>query len=43
MRRAEELTRSEPMPPMEEAPEWLKEALPRWGVESRQPTSEVFK
>jgi hypothetical protein len=28
--RAEEVTRKEPMPPMDTAPEWLKEALLRW-------------
>jgi hypothetical protein len=32
-RRAEEVTRSEPMPPMETAPEWLKDALLRWRAE----------
>lgn len=32
-RRAEEATRSEPMPPMDSAPEWLKDALLRWHVE----------
>jgi len=29
-RRAEELTRTEPMPPMDDAPAWLKEAIRRW-------------
>jgi len=29
-RRAEEVTRTEPMPPMDTAPEWLKNALLRW-------------
>lgn len=32
-RRAEEVTRNEPMPPMETAPEWLKPALLRWRAE----------
>jgi hypothetical protein len=32
-RRAEELTRNEPMPPMDTAPEWLKDALLRWRAE----------
>jgi len=32
-RRAEEVTRKETMPPMETAPEWLKDALLRWRVE----------
>jgi len=30
VRRAEELTRSEPMPPMDAAPRWLTEAIRRW-------------
>lgn len=34
-RRAEELTHSEPMPPMETAPEWLKQALLRWRAEGQ--------
>lgn len=29
-RRAAEITRAEPMPPMSEAPEWLKSAVRRW-------------
>ena len=29
-RRAEEVTRNEPMPPMDTAPEWLKGALLKW-------------
>ena len=32
-RRAEEVTRNEPMPLMDTAPEWLKDALPRWCAE----------
>ena len=32
-RRAKEVTRNEPMPPMDTAPEWLKDALVRWRVE----------
>ncbi len=32
-RRAEEATRTEPMPPMDTAPEWLKDALLRWRAE----------
>lgn len=32
-RRAAELTRHEPMPPMDTAPQWLKEALLRWRAE----------
>jgi hypothetical protein len=32
-RRAEELTCIEPMPPMDAAPDWLKDALPRWRAE----------
>jgi hypothetical protein len=32
-RRAEELTRNETMPPMDTAPEWLKDALQRWRSE----------
>lgn len=32
-RRADEVTRNEPMPPMESAPKWLKEALLRWRAE----------
>ncbi|HWT03492.1 MAG TPA: hypothetical protein VN256_24795 [Pyrinomonadaceae bacterium] len=32
-RRAEEVTRNEPMPPMETAPEWLRGALLRWRTE----------
>lgn len=28
--RADELSRTEPMPPMSEAPDWLKNALKRW-------------
>jgi hypothetical protein len=33
--RAEEITRTEPMPPMEDAPEWLKGALDRWRESDR--------
>ncbi len=33
--RAEEVTRNEPMPPMDTAPEWLKEALLRWHAEDK--------
>lgn len=29
-RRAEEVTRNEPMPDMHDAPDWLKEAIQRW-------------
>jgi hypothetical protein len=32
-RRAEEVTRNEPMPPMDAAPEWLKDVLLRWRAE----------
>ena len=32
-KRAEEVTRKEVMPPMEEAPQWLKNALVRWNAE----------
>jgi hypothetical protein len=32
-RRAEEVTRNEPLPPMDTAPEWLKDALLRWRAE----------
>lgn len=32
-RRAEEVTRNEPMPPMDTAPEWLRAALLRWHAE----------
>ena len=32
-RRAEEVTRSEPMPPMDAAPDWLRSALLRWRAE----------
>jgi hypothetical protein len=35
-RRAEELTRNEPMPPMDTAPEWLKDALLRWRAEDEE-------
>lgn len=35
-RRAEELTRTEPMPPMETAPAWLKDALPGWQAEDAE-------
>jgi hypothetical protein len=31
--RAEEVTRNEPLPPMDTAPEWLKAALLRWRAE----------
>ncbi len=32
-KRAEEVTRKETMPPMDDAPEWLKEAVARWCAE----------
>jgi hypothetical protein len=32
-RRAEEVTRKEMMPPMNDAPRWLKDALTRWNAE----------
>lgn len=32
-RRAEEVTRRETMPPMADAPQWLKDALARWNAE----------
>ena len=32
-RRAEEVTRKEVMPPMDDAPQWLKDALIRWNAE----------
>jgi hypothetical protein len=32
-RRAAEVTRNEPMPPIDTAPEWLKDALRRWRAE----------
>lgn len=35
-RRAEELTRQEPMPPMEDAPSWLKDSLERWRAEDEK-------
>lgn len=35
LKRAEEITRDEPMPPMESAPQWLKEAILRWNAESK--------
>jgi hypothetical protein len=36
--RAEAMTRNEPQPPMDMAPEWLETALRRWSVEeSRTP------
>ncbi|TKC99014.1 hypothetical protein [Polyangium fumosum] len=31
LRRAEEMTRTEPQPPMTDAPAWLKAAIARWG------------
>lgn len=34
-RRAEEVTHNEPMPPMETAPEWLRDALLRWRNEDK--------
>jgi hypothetical protein len=36
-RRAEELTRTEPIPPLAAAPDWLKAALKRWGEEDHEP------
>jgi hypothetical protein len=30
LRRAEAMTRSEPQPPLDRAPEWMKAALARW-------------
>lgn len=33
LRRADELTRSEPQPPMDEAPAWLRAAIERWASE----------
>lgn len=30
LRRADELTRTEPQPPLDEAPEWLQQAVARW-------------
>ena len=33
--RAEEMTRSEPQPPMDKAPEWLQMALRRWTIEAK--------
>lgn len=33
LRRADELTRSEPQPPMNDAPLWLRDAIERWGSE----------
>jgi hypothetical protein len=30
LKRAQELTLSEPMPPMDDAPQWLKDAIDRW-------------
>ncbi len=35
-RRAEEVTRTEAMPPMGDAPEWLKDALLRWRAEDEK-------
>jgi hypothetical protein len=32
-RRAEEVTRNETIPPMDAAPQWLKDALLRWNAE----------
>jgi len=34
-RRAEEVTRNEPMPPMDTAPDWLRDALLRWDIEDK--------
>ncbi len=34
-RRAEDVTRSEPMPSMDTAPEWLQDALLRWRAEDK--------
>jgi TPR repeat protein len=41
LRRAEELTRTEPQPPMDGAPDWLRAALTRWraaDTQDRAPT-----
>jgi hypothetical protein len=35
-RRALEVTRNEPMPPLDAAPEWLREALLRWRAEDER-------
>jgi hypothetical protein len=35
-RRAEEVTRKEAMPPMDDAPEWLKDAVLRWRAEDEK-------
>jgi hypothetical protein len=35
-KRAEEVTRNETMPPMDTAPEWLKDALVRWNSEDEK-------
>ncbi len=36
VRRAEEVSRTEPLPPMEEAPQWLLEGIARWERTERQ-------
>ena len=40
-RRAEEITINEPMPPMKDAPQWLKDALLRWKGEERETIEQV--
>ncbi len=35
-KRAEEVTRTEAMPPMDDAPQWLKDALVRWNAEDEK-------
>jgi hypothetical protein len=35
-RRAEEVTRNVPMPPMDTAPAWLKDALLKWRAEEEE-------
>ncbi len=35
-RRAEEVTRNEVMPPMDDAPDWLKDAVLRWRAEDEK-------
>lgn len=37
-KRAEQITREERMPPIETAPEWLKDALIRWNAEDKERT-----
>ena len=38
LRRADELTRSEPQPPIDGAPVWLKAAIERWVTEGSEET-----